>query len=457
MNGSSVIAVLMESDIWVCTAAGTRSTPVGVYDDAGTLIAGAEAWERGQADLDHYEPHPWTYLRDTHLVLRHSAHAMRNVVATVLARAGLVSASVDRIVLVHPTHWSPDQTAMLESVLLSSAGEVILVPFALALTEGVSERGDALVIELHWVTYCATLVRQAAIASIDFGSDACASDDGEAIRRLARTIDANANCFVISPNGGSPGGDADGMTFIGPQHVSAIAAGAAALAGPSLPEGNGIVPVERFGLPPMPGRKYTGRWVGAAAAVVALLGLLAAVVSGLKNDEPHGGTEGPSPALEVAAPGQDDLRGSRLTQEPSAQIGDVAFTLPESWYVSWNDVAGEQETGDFRAELRARENPEHRILLALTSLRSGVHSDSAVTELRRELDADPDLAETAGGAFLPRHVALAYEELTDRGWPLQWYVVLAGGRQLTVGCDGGPDAAPVDYPCLVVLESLQVV
>ncbi|AEF42488.1 hypothetical protein AS9A_4054 [Hoyosella subflava DQS3-9A1] len=430
---------------------------MGVYDDAGTLLAGAEAWERGQTDLDHYEPRPWTYLRDTHLVLRQTAHTMRNVVATVLTRAGLVSASVDRIVLVHPTHWSPDQTAMFESVLLSSAGEVILVPFALALTEGVSARGDAVVIELHWMTYCATLVRQAAIASIDFGADACASDDGDAIRRLARTIDANADCFVVFPKDGPSGGDEHGMTVVGPEDVSAVAAGAAALTRPPLPAGNGAVPLERCGPSASAGRKRNGHWVGVAVAVVAVPGVFAAVAGGVDADESPGVSGARPPVLEADAPERNHDRDSRLAEEPSVQIGNVVFTLPESWYVSWNDVAGEQETGDFRAELRARENAEPRIMLALTSLRSGANSDRAVAELRRELDADPNLAETAGGAFLPRHVALAYEESTDRGRPLQWFVVMTEGRQLTVGCDGGPDAAPVDYSCLVVLESLQVV
>lgn len=448
---TNVTAVFTETDIWIGATAGVRRVCTGVYDDAGKILVGDDAAARQRADPEHYEARPWTFLPDKFLVLRQSAHPMPDVCAAILRHAGLATARGGRLTVVHPTCWGGTQLNLLQSTLRPWWDEVLFLPLALAVAESAGRHDSVVVVEVYRTTYCAALVNSLGgatgatgatgrIAEIDIGAEVSELAGVDEIDAVRCKLHPEAACLTVDFTQSFDAGAA----IAGAQH---LVSPPIAVAAPADPANTLVAPYT-----PMPQPRRNRRRVG---AVLGAVGLAAGGVAFTLNGAADTQADHPAALSPEAALVQREVRAEASEaseRELEVQIGDVMVSVPDSWYVHWN-AATDDVPGDFRAELLPRGGDGAAILLARTQLGESASAGDVVAELRRALDAEPDLAEEQPPAFLPRPVAIYYEEKVPGAEPLRWFVMVVDSLQLTVGCEGG---AAVELPCLRVLDSLRL-
>ncbi|MCR5978756.1 type VII secretion-associated protein [Gordonia jinghuaiqii] len=140
-------------------------------------------------------------------------------------------------------------------------------------------------------------------------------------------------------------------------------------------------------------------------------------------------------------------------------LGRAAMTVPSDWRQTEQDTPS--DTTDDPTTSRAvfvDADDGRRIIAVLTELRSGSTRESVATSLRNRIDQRGDAVVTefsAATRYAGRDV-ISYREAPASGGAIRWYVVVDGGLQLSIGCQAGTAAEPVDAECAQAVRSIRV-
>ncbi|MCW4352527.1 type VII secretion-associated protein [Hoyosella sp. YIM 151337] len=459
MSGNAT-ALITERSIWVHTAAGLRRLPASVYDDDGMLLAGDEACKRGATDPDHFEPRPWSYLTDSSLVLRDTAHPIHEVCELVLRRAGLTAVRDGQITLIHPTHWTDAHLAPFRTVLRACAAEVLCVPLAVGVAEVVQRSDIIAVTEIGRTTSSVAKVHAGALTSISMVDDVSELAGCDALANVCTTLAPGAHSVVVGFDEVPAVPIGAVSEVVGPEMIAAVVAAAhlvsqeRTLRPASHQEANKLAETV-FGSHDSDDAALFGtrRWLWVAAGVITALSVAGG--SWLAGNDPSGRPAGHAANAREQVALTESRGHTAVGEHTSVQVSDVTVTIPSSWHLGWSDMM-EGHDGDFRAELRPRHGIPYAappVYVSRTRLADDADTDGVVEELRRAIAQDPVMFETEMPVLLPRAVALHYEERDSVSAPIHWYVLILEGRQLSVGC---PGETASEHPCLGVLDSLRI-
>ncbi|GAC70499.1 type VII secretion-associated protein [Gordonia soli] len=368
----------------------------------------------------------------------------------------------------HPTTWAARRVSVLARAV--SGTDTELVPRAVLVARSHSDvvMQRCVVVETthvphlvadpgrpplrHWDV---TVVRRAANGWEIERASVIDPDDALVGQRIEETIDDDVEAVFV--DGAEPGRVRDAIEAVTTY----------ALAGRVVAVDRGLVrrygwrtgaddPVDAVGAPAEQvadiGGGRTRRPLVWAAAALALVVAAVAVVVGLMQRQ-----------------------GDDQPTDRTAQLGRVSLNVPADWRESGSpppsgtasDGPGSPrtDTGPTRADEAPPERTVfadradgRRILVVQTELRDASTLASVATSLRNRIRqrGDDVVSEFSPSTrFMGREV-ISYREAPASGSGIRWYVLVDEGLQVSIGCQAGTAAEPVDTECAAAVASTAV-
>ncbi|GAB3129288.1 hypothetical protein GCM10027289_11250 [Tsukamurella serpentis] len=174
--------------------------------------------------------------------------------------------------------------------------------------------------------------------------------------------------------------------------------------------------------PPRHASPRVRRWPIAAAGSAVLTTVAAGAVACLPGEAPAPQRPGPPP---------DTYR--------RVAFDGALVELPEGWSVT--------EPAPGRRMAQAADG--RRVTVVRARLRSPSDTSGVAAELKAALARRTDhrIADLNPSVVVAGREVIGYRELLDAQRSVNWYVVVAGEAQLSVGCEAGDGAAPLTAPC----------
>ena len=137
-------------------------------------------------------------------------------------------------------------------------------------------------------------------------------------------------------------------------------------------------------------------------------------------------------------------------------VDRVRLTVPGRWHRT--DPPGETARSGPRSTVFADPADGRRLLVVLNPVRSGATQQSVGLSLRNRIRQRGDVTVTefsASTSYSGRDV-ISYREAPGSGSPIRWYVLVADGLQVSIGCQGGDRGQSLDTECAQAVSSVRV-
>ncbi|WP_262365506.1 type VII secretion-associated protein [Gordonia sp. OPL2] len=180
------------------------------------------------------------------------------------------------------------------------------------------------------------------------------------------------------------------------------------------------------------GGRTTTRWIWAAGAVAVVIALIAAGVGFLQRD------------------------GGDAVTDRTATVGRTSLVIPSEWRQSELGTAPGRD-GPSRTVF-ADPDTGRRILLVQSEVRSDSTLASVATSLGNRIRQRGDDVVTEfspSTRFMGRDV-ISYREAPASGSGIRWYVLVADGMQVSIGCQSGNAGESVDPECARAVSTVQI-
>lgn len=178
--------------------------------------------------------------------------------------------------------------------------------------------------------------------------------------------------------------------------------------------------------------RTTTRWIPVAGAIAVVIALVAAGVGFLQRDS-------------------RDAASDR-----TATVGRTSLSVPADWRQSELGAAPGRD-GPSRTVF-ADPDTGRRILLVQSDVRSDSTLASVATSLGNRIRQRGDDVVTEfspSTRFMGRDV-ISYREAPASGSAIRWYVLVADGTQVSVGCQSGNAGESVDAECARAVSTVQI-
>ncbi len=137
-------------------------------------------------------------------------------------------------------------------------------------------------------------------------------------------------------------------------------------------------------------------------------------------------------------------------------VDRVRLTVPGQWHRT--DPPGGTARSGPRSTVFADPADGRRLLVVLNPVRSGATQQSVGLSLRNRIRQRGDATVTefsASTSYAGREV-ISYREAPGSGSPIRWYVRVADGLQVSIGCQGGDQGQSLDTECAQAVSSVRI-
>lgn len=141
----------------------------------------------------------------------------------------------------------------------------------------------------------------------------------------------------------------------------------------------------------------------------------------------------------------------------SADVGPVHLAIPADWHRT--ELADERpDDGRGLRAVFADAGDGRRLIVVVTALRAGATRTSVAESLRNRIiqRGDDVVVEFSAEATYGGRPVISYREAPASGAAIAWYVLVDGVTQISVGCQPGTGAAPIEEPCRGAVASVSV-
>ncbi|MGP3706217.1 type VII secretion-associated protein [Gordonia paraffinivorans] len=176
------------------------------------------------------------------------------------------------------------------------------------------------------------------------------------------------------------------------------------------------------------------RTLVAATAVAVVVVLVALAVGWWQRDEPA------PDAAEVA-------------------LGRVTLTVPGDWRAAGQDTPTDDTDDPTTSRtVFVSSDDGRRIIAVLTELRAGSTPESVAASLRNRIEqrGDDVVTEFSASTSYGGREVISYREAPASGSAIRWYVIVDDGLQVSIGCQPGIAAEPLDDECARAVGSVRV-
>lgn len=143
-----------------------------------------------------------------------------------------------------------------------------------------------------------------------------------------------------------------------------------------------------------------------------------------------------------------------VPDQQTVQVGPAELAVPGRWLRT--DQAGEVRGSD-RAVFAAPDDGR-RLIVVVSVLRAGATPTSVAESLRNRIAqrGDDAVAEFSENLDYAGRRVIGYRENPESGAPVAWYVAVADGAQVSIGCQTGTGEASVETACRQAVGSVRV-
>jgi type VII secretion-associated protein (TIGR03931 family) len=192
-------------------------------------------------------------------------------------------------------------------------------------------------------------------------------------------------------------------------------------------------PLAETGPPPPASGRTRRRPVLVAAALAAVIAVAVVIAVVVVREGPR------APAAVV---------------DRQAHLGRVSLAVPGNWRQSSEPAA----EGVVSRTTFAAPTDDRRIIVLQNTVRSTSTLSSVAGSLRNRIDqrGDDVVQEFSASTRYAGREVISYREVPVSGGAIRWYLVVASGLQVSVGCQAGSAGEPIDEQCIVAVGSLRI-
>ncbi|MCZ4552720.1 type VII secretion-associated protein [Gordonia rubripertincta] len=353
----------------------------------------------------------------------HSVQAWRQLFDRALA-------GIDDVTVAHPSTWGTPRTSLLRHAATVVGREVELVPRAVVIArshlDATAQR--ALVIEVAGRIDIHEVRR--AGGDWQIASTTVATDQTYA-ELVAELADNGVEAILV--DGAEPGSVESVRSRV--EHETVV--GRVACVRRALVQRYGgataaPAPITNVGPPPSAGGSRR-RPLLVAAVLIAVVAFAVAVAVVIVRD-------GPQPQAPVV--------------DRQAQVGRVSLAVPGDWRQSSEPAA----EGVVSRTTFAAPQDDRRIIVLQNAVRSTSTLSSVAGSLRNRIDqrGDDVVQEFSASTRYAGREVISYREVPVSGGAIRWYLVVAAGLQVSVGCQAGSAGDSIDEQCIMAVGSVRI-
>lgn len=357
----------------------------------------------------------------------------RRVLEDIGADSGVEVTTLARAVLVARSHADPSTTrcALVETSHVAAAPIDPVRPMADRWDVTLLQRGPS-----DWTVQ---------------GSDSIAADSADVSSDIARVIDDGVEAVFVD-------GDAPAEVTRAVQEVTANAVAGRVVAvdsdlvllagwrtGDSRPRWPASTDEDeaaaRSGV-----RARVVKGIAAVTAAAAIAGWLALSVSGSLH-----------PTNEV--PAAEATQPFEAVATAPVELGRTTLEVPTQWRQSAKPQAvAESSDGSTSRTVFADVGDGRRIIVVQTEVREGSTRGSVASSLRNRIDqrGDDVVREFSPETRYAGRAVISYRETPVSGSAISWYVLVESGLQVSIGCQPGTGAQPVEDACHAAVGSVRI-
>lgn len=137
-------------------------------------------------------------------------------------------------------------------------------------------------------------------------------------------------------------------------------------------------------------------------------------------------------------------------------VDPVQVSVPGGWQRSTTPLPSSGADRVPRSSVFAAPTDGRRIIVTTTALRAGASAATVASSLANRIAArgTDDVAEFSASMTYAGREVIGYREHAGSGGPISWYVLVEGGWQISVGCQGGDQGESVEPQCRAAVGSL---
>ncbi|MGB6246215.1 type VII secretion-associated protein [Gordonia sp. (in: high G+C Gram-positive bacteria)] len=145
-----------------------------------------------------------------------------------------------------------------------------------------------------------------------------------------------------------------------------------------------------------------------------------------------------------------------VVDRETVQVGRARLEVPGGWRRT--DMASTGADGAGRRAVFAAPDDGRRVIVVVSTLRSGSSSATVAASLRQRIAqrGDDAVAEFAPDLAYAGRQVIGYRETPASGEPVAWYISVDQRTQVSVGCQGGTGAESVEAACRGAVGSVRV-
>jgi type VII secretion-associated protein (TIGR03931 family) len=151
---------------------------------------------------------------------------------------------------------------------------------------------------------------------------------------------------------------------------------------------------------------------------------------------------------------RDGSRTPVAAVDRQAQVGRVSLVVPADWRQSSEPAA----EGVVSRTTFAAPQDDRRIILLQNAVRSTSTLSSVAGSLRNRIDqrGDDVVQEFSASTRYAGREVISYREVPVSGGAIRWYLLVATGLQVSVGCQAGSAGESIDEQCVVAVGSVRI-
>lgn len=151
---------------------------------------------------------------------------------------------------------------------------------------------------------------------------------------------------------------------------------------------------------------------------------------------------------------RDGARTPVAAVDRQAQVGRVSLVVPADWRQSSEPAA----EGVVSRVTFAAPQDDRRIILLQNAVRSTSTLSSVAGSLRNRIDqrGDDVVQEFSASTRYAGREVISYREVPVSGGAIRWYLLVATGLQVSVGCQAGSAGESIDEQCVVAVASVRI-
>ncbi len=159
-------------------------------------------------------------------------------------------------------------------------------------------------------------------------------------------------------------------------------------------------------------------------------------------------------AVVIAVVVRDGPQPQAAVVDRQAQVGRVSLAVPGDWRQSSEPAA----EGVVSRTTFAAPQDDRRIILLQNAVRSTSTLSSVAGSLRNRIDqrGDDVVQEFSASTRYAGREVISYREVPVSGGAIRWYLVVAAGLQVSVGCQAGSAGESIDEQCIMAVGSARV-